>query len=66
MEKMSSRQISRYTSLVNRRSFILLHSGVSWKPEYGAELGEIDRELKTLRVLADQEHERRGIEIQPE
>ena len=42
-------QIARYTALVKRKSEILLHSGVNWKPEYSEELMNIDRELAGLR-----------------
>lgn len=50
-KSLDSRQINRYAALANRRSFILLRSGASWKPEYEAELEQIDRELKALRAL---------------
>lgn len=43
-------QIARYTALVKRKSEILLHSGVNWKPEYLEELMNIDRELSGLRI----------------
>lgn len=32
---MTAQQVSRYIELVNRRTQILNHSGVDWKPEYG-------------------------------
>lgn len=41
---------------------ILLHSGVSWLPEYEAELKSIDQELKELseaKEAAHRERERR-------
>lgn len=56
---MGNKDVCRYLELVNRRSFIVLHSGIDWLPEYGHELESIDRELKELRVLVDQEHARR-------
>lgn len=56
---MSGKEITRYLALVERRLFIVAHSGVDWKPEYGAEMEAIDRELAGLRKLVDQEHERR-------
>ena len=46
---MTVNQIARYTALVKRRSEILLHSGVNWKPEYSEELMNIDRELTVFR-----------------
>ena len=56
---MTEKQILRYLDLVDRRLFIITHSGLDWKPEYGPELAEIDRELAELKVLRDQEHARR-------
>lgn len=38
---MTAQQVSRYIELVNRRTQILNHSGVDWKPEYGLELNQI-------------------------
>ena len=46
---MTSNQIARYTALVQRRSELLLCSGISWKPEYEKELRGIDTELVELR-----------------
>lgn len=43
---MTDQQVLRYTQLCKRRMDILLHSGVSWLPEYEAELKSIDQELK--------------------
>lgn len=57
---MTARQVSRYIDLVNRRTQILNHSGVDWKPEYGLELNLIEKELADLRSLVDEEHEKRG------
>lgn len=56
---MSEKEINRYLTLVDRRLFIVAHSGVDWKPEYGSELEAIDQEIAGLRLLVDQEHERR-------
>ena len=56
---MTDREVCRYLELVDRRLFLLAHSGVDWKPEYAAELEAIDKELAELRRLVDQEHERR-------
>lgn len=52
--------LSRYIDLVNRRMQILEHCGVDWKPEYGLELNQIEKELADLRPLVDAEHQRRG------
>ena len=46
---MTDREVCRYMELMDRRVFILTHSGISWKPEYGPELEAIDRELARLR-----------------
>lgn len=56
---MTEKQVSRYAELVHRRIFILLHSGIDWKPEYVKEMQQIDKELAILRPLVDQEHKRR-------
>lgn len=61
---MTDREVCRYMELMDRRVFILTHSGISWKPEYGPELEAIDRELAELRKLVDQTHEKRGQEAQ--
>lgn len=57
---MTAQQVSRYIELVNRRMDILSHSGVDWKPEYGLELNQIEKELAELRPLVDEEHKKRG------
>ena len=47
---MTDKQICRYTALVSRKAEIYSrYSGIHWKPEYGAELEKIDRELSELR-----------------
>lgn len=46
-------QVLRYIDLVDRRVFIIMHSGIDWKPEYEQELVEIDREISSLRRLID-------------
>ena len=50
---MTAQQVSRYIDLVNRRTDILNHSGVDWKPEYGLELNQIEKELAELSPLVD-------------
>ena len=57
---MTEQEVSRYISLVDRRTFLLMHSGIDWKPEYSQELEQIDRELKALRPLVDAQHTRKG------
>lgn len=46
-------QVLRYIDLVDRRVFIIMHSGIDWKPEYEQELVDIDREISSLRRLID-------------
>ncbi len=46
-------QVTRYLKLLDRRMYIVMHSGVDWKPEYGKELDDIDKELSGLRELMD-------------
>lgn len=60
---MTDKQVCRYTELANRKSFIIMHSGASWKPEYAEELEAIDQELAELRQVIDQEHEERSEEM---
>lgn len=50
---MSEKQILRYLDLVNRWLYIILHSGIDWKPEYKPELDRIDKELAELRKVID-------------
>nr|WP_300816144.1 hypothetical protein [uncultured Acetatifactor sp.] len=60
---MSGKEVNRYLALLDRKLFIVAHSGVEWEPEYGPEMEAIDQELAELRKLVDQEHERRrGVE----
>ena len=56
---MTDKEVCRYIDLVDRRVFIISHSGVDWKPEYAAELEAIDRELAELRRKVDREHGRK-------
>lgn len=56
---MNKHDVSKYIDLLHRRTFILLHSGIDWKPEYDAELQQINQELDLLRSLVDQEHSRK-------
>ena len=58
---MTDKEVCRYLELVDRRLFILVHSGSNWKPEYAAELEAIDRELVELRKMVDCEHGKRRI-----
>lgn len=57
---MTAQQVSRYIELVDRRTFILTHSGVDWVQGYGVELDQIEKELAELRPLVNEEHKKRG------
>lgn len=54
---MTDKEVCRYLGLVNRRLFIIIHSGIDWKPEYALELEAIDRELARLKEMVNCEHE---------
>ena len=56
---MGVEEILRYIYLVDRRFTILQNSGVNWKPEYELELEAIDKELKQLRAVVEEEHNKR-------
>lgn len=56
---LTSENIVRYTALLDKRMDIVMHSGKSWKPEYGLELQKIDKEIAELRLLVEAEQERR-------
>ena len=51
---MTEEQITRYLQLASRKTFILLHSGTDWKPEYASELMAIDQELAELMKIKEQ------------
>lgn len=48
--------VLEYLRLLDRRCFIVMHSGISWKPEYAQELEEIDKRFVVLRVRLDAAH----------
>ena len=56
---LTDKDVTRYLWLVDRK-LSLLTSGIKWKPEYGPELEAIDKEIKELRVLIDQEQDKKG------
>ena len=56
---MTGEQVVRYLELVNRRLYILNHSGVDWKPEYTEELKQIDQELEQFRSIVRQARKER-------
>lgn len=58
---MSEHQILRYLELLDRRLYIILHSGLDWKPEYETELEEIDKELVELRKVVDTAHKKGAV-----
>ena len=57
MKTLDANQITRYIDLVDRRLYILMHSGIDWQPEYAAELEAIDKEIAELRKVIDYTHE---------
>lgn len=58
---LSEDQVMRYLELVDRRMFIVMHSGVDWKPEYAQELEAIDSEIAVLRTAIDAAHAARHL-----
>mgnify|MGYP001057081119 CR=1 FL=1 len=58
---MSDKEVCRYLELVDRRLFIIIHSGIDWKPGYISEMEDIDKELAELRVLVEKAHRQRRI-----
>lgn len=56
---MNEVQVLRYIYLVYRKSFIICHSGIEWKPEYDDEMKRINQELALLRPLVEKEHSRK-------
>ena len=56
---MTEEQITRYLQLASRKTFILLHSGTDWKPEYASELMAIDQKLTELMKVKEQAHAQR-------
>lgn len=53
---MSEKEVCRYLELVDRRLFIVIHSGIDWQQEYGPELEAIDEELSGLKTLVEMTH----------
>ena len=51
---MTAEQVNRYLDLVNRRLYILAHSGADWKPEYETEMQQIDREIAEMQPIVEQ------------
>lgn len=51
---MTAEEVNRYLDLVNRRLYILVHSGIDWKPEYEAEMQRIDQELAEMQPIVEQ------------
>lgn len=58
---MSDKQVLRYLQLVDRRLYIILNSGINWKPEYDQELEKIDRELAGLRKIVETAREKAAV-----
>ena len=51
---MTPEQVTEYLDLINRRLYILTHSGIHWKPEYQQELAEIDQKIEELQSTVEQ------------
>ncbi len=51
---MTVEQVTEYLDLINRRLYILTHSGIHWKPEYAQELAEINQKIEALRPTVEQ------------
>lgn len=58
---MSDKEVCRYLELVDRRLFIIIHSGIDWKTGYISEMEDIDKELAELRVLVEKAHRQKRI-----
>ena len=56
---MTDAEVSRYINAVHTKMYILLHSGIDWKPEYDQMLEKANKELAELRPLVDEELRRR-------
>ena len=52
---MTDAEVSRYINAVHMKTYVLLHSGIDWKPEYDQMLEEANKELVELRPLVDEE-----------
>lgn len=55
---MTEKQVGRYLELVAHK--ISIPHGIDWKPEYEKELAQIDQEIAELRVVIEEEMEKRG------
>lgn len=55
---MEAKEVNEYLELVERRTQILVESGISWKPEFEQELESIDKRLAVLRRKVEEEHGR--------
>lgn len=61
MITLSEEQVMRYLELVDRRMFIVMNSGITWKPEYAQELEKIDSEIAVLRTAIEAAHAARHL-----
>lgn len=52
---MTDAEVSRYINAVHMKMYVLLHSGIDWKPKYDQMLEEANKELVELRPLVDEE-----------
>lgn len=56
---MTDAEVSRYINAVHMKMYVLLHSGIDWKPEYAQMLEKANEDLAELRPLVDEELRRR-------
>lgn len=56
---MTDTEVTRYINAVHMKMYVLLHSGIDWKPEYDQILEKANKELAELRPLVDEELRRR-------
>ena len=52
---MTDAEVRRYINAVHMKTYVLLHYGIDWKPEYDQMLEEANKELVELRPLVDEE-----------
>lgn len=56
---MTDAEVSRYINAAHTKMYILIHSGIDWKPKYDQMLEKANEELEELRPLVDEELRRR-------
>ena len=59
---MTDTEVSRYINAVHTKMWVLRHSGIDWKPEYGQMLEKANKELAE-EELRRREHDRQRSRI---